>query len=139
MILVGGTLAAMAVVAATVGLVPAIEAASGQGVAGTFVAGNKPCLMYHRGCGWSGTFRARGGDTVQHVTYEGTLPAGAGGGSSVPAIYPSGGSHMVYPPRGTHVWITDVVLMVIVGGVVGCLLWIMPFGLGRREPAGAVV
>src|SRR5271169_383890 len=42
-IIAAGTLAAMAVVAAGVGLVSAIESASGQGTAGTFVVGNQPC------------------------------------------------------------------------------------------------
>jgi hypothetical protein len=136
-IVAAGTLAAMAVVAGAVGLVSAIESSSGQGAPGTFVVG-KPCLSTRGGCMWSGTFRSRHGGTVQHVDYDGSLPADAGGGSSVPAIDP-GGSHIVYPPHGSHAWLSDVLLMVLVGGVVGLLLWISPLGLGEREARGAVV
>jgi hypothetical protein len=135
----GGVIAAMAVVAAAVGLIPAIEASSGQGTAGTFVVGTQPCFRYRAGCAWSGTFQSPDGVTVQHVNYDGTLPAGAGGGSSVPAIYPAGGSHIVYPPHDSHAWVFDLVLMVLVGGVVGLLLWISPLGLGEHETSGVVV
>jgi hypothetical protein len=131
-----GTIAAMAVVAAAGGLVQAIEASSGQGTAGTFVVG-KPCFFARSGCVWSGTFRSRDGGTMQHVRYDGTLPANAGRGSSIPAVQPAG-SHVVYAPR-TRAWITDVLLMLLVGGVVGFVLWISPLGLGARETRGAVV
>jgi hypothetical protein len=137
-IVVAGVLAAMALVAGASGLIPAIEATSGQGTAGTFVVGTQPCFIYRGGCAWSGTFQSRDG-TMQHVDYDGTLPAHAGGGSSIPAIYPAGGSHIVYPPRGSHAWMTDVLLMVLVGAVIGLLLWIFPIGLGRRETPGAIV
>jgi hypothetical protein len=132
-----GTIAAMALVAAAVGLVSAIEAANREGVAGTFVPASQPCFG-SRGCVWSGTFRSGDGGTVQHVTYDGTLPTGAGGGSSVPAIEPAG-SHIVYPPHGSHAWVSDLLLMVLAGGVVGLLLWIIPLGPGGREPGGAIV
>jgi hypothetical protein len=137
-IIAAGAIAAMAVAAAVLGLVPAIEAASRQGTPGTFIVGNQPCIT--RGCFWSGTFQPQdGGATVQHVTYNGTLPADAGGGSGVPAIYPAGGSHVVYPEHGSDAWITDLVLVVLVGGVVSFGLWLSPLGLGRGETAGAVV
>jgi hypothetical protein len=139
MIVATGTIAAMAVVATAVGLVSAIEASSGQGTAGTFIVGNQPCLNHRVGCPWPGSFRSRDGGTVQHVEYYGTLPAGAGGGSSVPAIDPGGGSHIVYPPRGSHAWVGDLLWMVLVGGIVGLLLWISPLGLGGRETSGAIV
>jgi hypothetical protein len=136
-IVAAGTSAAMAVVAAAGGLVTAIEAASGQGAAGTFVVG-KPCLFARSGCVWSGTFRSPDGRTMQHVRYDGTLPAHAARGSSVPAIEPAG-SHVVYPPRSSHALITDVLLMLLVGGVVGFVLWISPLGLGGKSNRGAVV
>jgi hypothetical protein len=139
-IVAAGAMAAMAVVAAAVGLVSAIEAAGGQGAAGTFVVGNQPCLRYRGGCAWSGTFQSRDGNIVQHVAYDGTLPADAGGGSSVPAIQPGGsGSHVVYPPHGSHAWVSDLLLMALVGGIVGLLLWISPLGLGAHETGGAIV
>jgi hypothetical protein len=136
-IIAAGAIAAMAIVGAALGLVPAIAAASRQGTPGTFTVGSQPCMT--RGCYWSGTFQSQGGATVGHVTYDGTLPAGAGAGSGVPALYPAGGSHVVYPPHGSDAWITDLVLVVLVGAIVGFGLWISPVGLGRRETAGAVV
>ena len=132
-----GAVAAMAVVASAVGLVSAIEAASGQGAAGTFVVGSHQCFV-SRGCAWSGMFLPRDGSAVQHVVYDGTLPPGTGGGSNVPAVE-SGGSHIVYPPHGSHAWVSDLLLMVLVGGVVGFLLWLSPLGLGGRQPDGAIV
>jgi ferric-dicitrate binding protein FerR (iron transport regulator) len=134
-----GAIAAMAVVAGALGLVPAIEAAGGQGRAGTFIVGSQVCVNRRGGCGWSGTFKSPDGVTVQHVTYDGTLPAYAGDGSSIPAIEPAGASHIVYPPHGSRAWIDDLVLMVLVGGVIGLLLWISPLGLGDHKPAGAVL
>jgi hypothetical protein len=137
-IVAAGAIAAMAVVAGAVGLVSAIEATSGQGAVGTFVVGKQPCFRYRRGCAWSGMFRSRDGSTVQHVAYDGTLPANAGGGSSIPAIEP-GGSHIVYPPHNSHAWVSDLLLMVLAGGTVGFLLWLSPVGLGGRETPGAIV
>jgi hypothetical protein len=135
-IVIAGVVAAMAVVAGAVGLVPAIEAATGHGEAGTFIVGNQKCLR--RSCPWSGAFRAADGNTVPHVTYSGDLPANAGPGTSLPAMRPDG-SDFVYARQGNHTWITDLFWMVLVGGVVGLFLWITPLGLGRRETAGAVV
>jgi hypothetical protein len=137
MIVVAGVAAAMVVVGAAVGLIPAIEAATGHGVTGTFVAGNQSCVR-RAGCAWWGTFRSRDGDTDAHVVYSGDLPASAGPGMSFPAIQP-GGSRYVYPPHGGHTWVTDVLWMMLVGGVVGLFLWITPLGLGGNDTAGAVV
>jgi hypothetical protein len=138
-IVAAGVIAAMAVVGGALGLVPAIQAASGQGTAGTFIVGYQPCLSRKAGCPWSGTFRSPHGAAVQHVNYDGTLPTGAGDGSSIPAIYPGGGSHVVYPPRGSDAWVFDLLLMALVGGVVGLLLWLSPLGLGEQRTSGAVV
>ena len=138
-IVVAGTVVAMALVGVVGGLVPAVEASSGHGTAGTFIVGNQPCISRRAGCRWSGTFRSDDGVTMHHVAYDGTLPAGAGGGSRVPAIYPGGTSHVVYPPHSSRAWVTDVLVMLIVGGIVGFLLLIMPLGLGKRETRGAVV
>jgi hypothetical protein len=136
-IVAAGAIAAMAVVAAAGGLVTAIRASGGHGTPGTFVVG-KACFSSRIGCRWSGTFRSDDGRTVQHVRYDGTLPATAGLGSSVPAVEPAG-SHVVYPPHSSHAWITDVLLMLFAGGVVGFFLWISPLGLGARESRGAIV
>lgn len=138
-IVAAGTMAAIAVVAIAVGLPAAIGASSGQGTAGTFIAGSQVCLNPKAGCPWPGMFRSRDGVTVQHVQYDGTLPADAAGGSRVPAIDPGGRSHIVYPPRGSHAWVGDLVVIVLVGGGVGLLLWISPLGLGKPRASGAVV
>jgi hypothetical protein len=138
MIVATGAIAAMAIVAGVVGLVAAVEAAGGQGATGTFVQGNQVCVNLRFGCAWSGTFRPRSGGTVQHVVYAGTLPAGTGPGMGVPAIQPAG-SHTVYPPHGSDRWITDLVLMIFIGGLVGFLLWLSPLGLRDRGPRGAIV
>jgi hypothetical protein len=127
----------MAVAGGALGLIPAIEAASGQGTVGTFIVGSQPCFT-RGGCPWLGTFRSPGGAIVEHVTYDGTLPAYAAGGSGVPAVEP-GGSHIVYPPRSSTAWLSDLSIMVLAGAVVGLLLWLSPLGLGEHEPGGAVV
>jgi hypothetical protein len=139
LIIVGaGAVVAMAAIAAMTGLVPAIEAAGGQGTAGTFIVG-APCVTPRNGCVWSGQFQSPGGATVQHVNYDGTLPAGAGEGSSIPAVYPAGGAHVVYPRHGFHAVVSDLVIMVLVGVILAFLLWISPLGLGEHEPGGAIV
>ena len=79
---------------------------------------------------WVGTFRSPEGNTVPDVAYQGALPPSAGPGGSVPAIEP-GGSSRVYPPHSLR-WITDLLVTVLIGGVVGFVLWISPLELRRR-------
>ena len=136
-IVVAGALLAVVVVGATVGLVSAVQAAGGRGTAGTFVVGFRSCVR-RGGCIWVGTFRPKDGGTVPDVSYGGTLPVDAGPGMSFPAIDP-GGSYYVYPPHGSTTWVYDLLLMAIVGGAVGFLLWISPVGLGRRNTSEAGV
>jgi hypothetical protein len=136
-IVAAGAIAVMAVVTAATGLISAINAASGQGKAGTFIVGNQPCIARRGGCAWPGAFRSGDGVTM-NVEYVGTLPAGAGGGGSIPAIEPAGASHMVYPPHGSRAWIDDLLLVLLAGGVVGLLLWLLPVGLTGLETSGAV-
>jgi hypothetical protein len=127
---VAGAVAVMAVVAIAFALVPAIEAARGQGTVGTFTISSRVCL---RGCAWVGTFMARGGQVTPGVAYQGSLPAGAGPGSSIPAIYP-GGSHVVFAPHGSLAWFGDLLLVVLIGGAMAVALWISPIGTsGRRR------
>jgi hypothetical protein len=135
-IVAAGTIAAMAIVAGASGLIPAIQAASGGGTAGTFVVGNQGCMPRKGGCAWSGTFQSPGGALIQHVNYDANLPAGAGNGSSIPAIYPGGAAHVVYPPHGSHAWMSDLLEMVLAGAFVGFLLWLSPLGQGGRGPSG---
>lgn len=128
-IIVAGIIAAMALVAFPVGLVSAIQASGGEGTPGTFIVRSEVCLN-SRVCPWPGIFRARDGQIVQHVEFAGTLPANAPPGTSVPAVDPAG-SHIVYPPHGSHEWVTDLLWMVLIGGIVGVLLWIFPIGALR--------
>jgi hypothetical protein len=135
-IVAGGVLAAIAVATAATGLISAIDASSGQGTAGTFIVGTQGCMAFRGGCAFSGTFQSGDGVT-QNVDYDGTLPANASDGSSIPAIEPMGSSHVVYPPHGSRVWVDDLVLVLLAGGGMGLLLWLLP--LGEKETGGAVV
>jgi hypothetical protein len=127
---VAGAVAVMGVVAAAFALGPSIAAARGQGAAGTFTVGSQVCF---KGCAWVGTFVARGGQVTPGVAYEGILPAGTGPGSSVPAIFP-GGSHVVFAPHGSLVWLEDVLLALLIGGAMAVALWISPIAMpGRRR------
>lgn len=123
-----GAIAAMAIVAAAFGLWPAIDAAHGGGTTGTFTLGSSVCTP-KLGCRWVGTFESAGGQPVQ-VDYQGALPAGAGPGTSVPAIHP-GASSYVFAPHGSLAWIPDLLLVVVIGAVVALVLWISPIGLSR--------
>jgi hypothetical protein len=132
-IVVVGAVLAMAIVAASFALVPAIRAAFGQGTRGTFTLEFE---NYSRRIGntFVGTFQTPNGAVVPGVAYDGSLPASAVPGSTFPALYP-GGSHQVFPPHGSHAWISDVALMLVVGAAVAFLLWLSPLGVGRRERA----
>ncbi len=133
-ITVAGTLVAMAVVGAMVGLVPAIHAASGQGTRGTFIV--EPQLCLHRCTRTAGSFRYADGETVPDLVYAGSLPLDAHPGTTLPAIRP-GGSEFVYPPRGSLSWISDLAIMVVVGCAVGFLLLASTLGLRRRNTSRA--
>jgi hypothetical protein len=131
-IVVVGAVAAMAVVGASFGLVPAIAAAAGQGTTGTFVVGHLSCSGRY-GCTWVGTFQARNGAEIPDVAYEGRLPAGAGQGERIPARHP-GGSDQVFALHGSHTWVMDLLLVIGVGVAVAAALWISPLGTRGRAP-----
>jgi hypothetical protein len=138
-VIVAGTIAAMAIVGAAIGLPAAIEASMGQGTAGTFIVGNQPpCLNRRVGCLPAGIFRSQAGVTVQHVAYAGSLPSFAPPGTGIPAVDP-GMSNTAYPPHVSATWVHDVVLTVLIGGIVGVLLWLFPIGTGEREKSGTIV
>ncbi len=128
MIAVVSGVAVMAVAGAALGLVPAIEAADGNGTIGTFVVGSQPCLPHRGGCAYTGTFQAPGAAKVSHVAYEGSLPAGV---TSIPARYT--GYQQAYALHGSRGWAVDLVIMLLIGGAVGFLVWLLPVGLGRRS------
>jgi hypothetical protein len=129
-----GAIAAMLIVAVAFALGPAIEAARGDGTTGTFTVSSSVCTP-KLGCKWVGTFASPGGQPIQ-VNYEGNVPPGAGPGTSWPAIHP-GGSSDVFATHGSHAWIPDLLLAVVIGAVVGLALWISPISLSRRKPAAA--
>lgn len=135
MITLTGAVLAMAIVALSFGFVPAINAALGDGVTGIFVVGHQVCSS-KTGCQWVGTFRAGNGAATGGLAYGGSLPSGAGPGSSIPARYP-GGTDLVYALHGSHTWVFDLLVMVAVGAAVGAALWISPLGDGGKNPAGA--
>jgi hypothetical protein len=132
-IIAAGALAGMAIVGAALGLPAALEASSGEGMAGTFIVENQPpCLNHRVGCLPAGIFRSKNGVTIQHVGFAGTLPSFAPPGTSIPAVDP-GGSNTAYPPRDSATWVHDVLWMVLVGTIVGSLLWLFPIGTSERE------
>jgi hypothetical protein len=129
-----GVVAAMAVVGAAFGIVPAIEAANGDGTVGTFLVSGQICLR-RAGCNWVGTFETHD-QVVPAVTYEGLLPESDGPGSQIPARYP--GDKRAYALHGTHAWAWDLVYMVVIGGAVGLLIWLSPLGMRQRPTAETV-
>jgi hypothetical protein len=137
-IALAGALAAMAVVALLVGLANAIEAARGDGTTGTFVVRSEVCIR-RAGCTWKGTFRAGDGNSVPALANTDVVPPNATPGMSISVIEPTG-SQYVYLRHGSLRWISDLLIVVVIGGAVGFLLWISPIGLGRRDtnPTGVV-
>ena len=132
-IALAGALVAMAVVAFLVGLASAIEAARGDGTAGTFTVKSEVCAR-RAGCMWIGTFRAPDGDSVPAQAYTDVVPLSTSPGTSIRVIEPPG-SDYVYPLHGSLRWISDLAIMVVVGGAVGFLLLISPLGLGGPKPS----
>jgi len=129
-----GALAAMAIAALSFGLIPAIEAAQGSGVTGRFVLSHQVCSS-KTGCQWVGTFHGLGGDVINGLAYGGVVPAGDGPGSIIAVRY-SGGSYYVYALHGSHTWVFDLLITLVIGGAVGAALWISPLGEGGRDPEG---
>jgi hypothetical protein len=128
-VVAAGALAAMAVVAVSIGLVSAIQVASGQGTTGTFIVGYRTSCR--TGCAWVGTFRYPDGDMVSGVIYASGLPPGDGPGNAIPAVE-TGGTRYVYPPHDSLRWVGDLLLVLVVGAAVGFLLLVSPLALGKR-------
>jgi hypothetical protein len=134
-IVAAGSIVAMAITAASFGLIPAIEAAQGGGVTGSFVVSHRVCSS-KTGCQWVGTFDGAHGDVISGLAYAGVLPAGDGPGSTIAVRYP-GGSDQVYALHGSHTWVFDLLITLVVGAAVGAALWVSPLGDGGRNAAGA--
>ena len=133
-IAVTGAIVAMAITALSFGLVPAIDAARGEGMTGNFVVSYEVCSS-KIGCQWVGMFRASHGATFGGLAYGGSLPPGDGPGSIIPARYP-GGSDQVYALHGSHTWVIDLLVTLAISAAVGAALWISPLGAGSRNPEG---
>lgn len=133
-IVVSGAVAAMVIAAISFGLIPAIDAARGQGVTGSFVVSHQVCSS-KTGCQWVGTFRASDGAVIGELAYGGTLPQGDGPGSIIPVRYP-GGTDQVYALRGSHTWVFDLLVTLAISAAAGAALWISPIGAGGRNPEG---
>jgi hypothetical protein len=133
-IAVAGAIIAMAITALSFGLVPAIEAALGEGATGSFVVSEQVCSS-RAGCQWVGTFQAGNAAPVVGLAYGGSLPAGDGPGSTIPVRYP-GGTDQVYAVHASHTWVFDLLITLAIGMAVGAALWISPLGAGPRNPEG---
>jgi len=131
---VAGAIVAMAITGLSFGLVPAIEAASGEGITGSFVVSHEVCSS-RGGCQWAGTFQAGDAAPIVGLAYGGSLPAGDGPGSTIPVRYP-GGSDQVYAVHASHTWVFDLLITLAIGMAVGAALWISPLGAGPRLPEG---
>jgi len=129
-----GGIVAAGIAALSFGLVPAVEAALGSGTTGSFIVSHQICSA-RTGCAWAGTFEARDGQTYGPLAYGGTLPAGDGPGSVIPARYPRG-SDQVFAARGSYTWIPDLLATIVIGAIAGAALWISPLGTGDRGPVG---
>jgi hypothetical protein len=133
-IVLAGALVAMAITATSFGLLSAIDAAQGGGVTGSFVVSHQVCSV-RTGCQWVGTFHGANGDVLTGLAYSGLLPTGDGPGSSIAVRYP-GGSDQVFALHGSHTWVFDLLIALVIGAAVGGALWISPLGDNRRNPEG---
>jgi hypothetical protein len=133
-IVVAGVIVAMAIAAASFGLVSAVDAARGGGVTGSFEVSHQVCSA-KTGCQWVGTFRGGNGDVITGRAYGGLLPDGDGPGSTIEVRYAGGLD--VYALRGSHTWVFDLLITLVIGAAAGAALWISPLGEGGRNPEGA--
>ncbi|MGH3303015.1 MAG: hypothetical protein ACRDOK_15315 [Streptosporangiaceae bacterium] len=129
-----GAIVAMAIATLSFGLGPAIDAAGGGGMTGSFVVSHQVCSS-KTGCQWVGTFQGADGDAISGLAYGGLLPAGEAPGSIIAARYP-GGSDEVYALHGSHTWVFDLLITLVIGAAAGAALWISPLGEGGRNPEG---
>jgi hypothetical protein len=85
---------------------PALRAANGHGIHGTWVA--QRCVAGHGSCRWYGEFiRSDGTVVLTHASYSGDL-TGVHAGWRTPAL-DSGASDEVYPVHGSTRWEHDVI------------------------------
>jgi hypothetical protein len=107
---------------------PALRAAHGQGVHGTWVA--QQCVSNRGSCTWYGRFVLPDGTVTRpRVMYGGSLRSGHAG-LAVPAL-DAGASDEVYPPSGSKRWVHD--LIGLVGGAVAFGLLIGRWAIVKRR------
>ena len=101
---------------------PALRAAHGHGVRGTWIAEQLACARRGGSCQWTGEFVLPNGKvqlpTVLYTGRETSVHAGW----STPALN-SGGGDEVYPVQGSNRWVHDVIGVVGAGVVIGILGW----------------
>jgi len=113
-----GIIAALLLVEAASHLPAAIRAGLRHGTRGYWVATTKRCER--SACTWSGSFESPKGHVVlSSAQYIGRIPVAAHAGTSLPALFP-GGSGLVFPPTGSDLWISLLVMLVL---AVGGLYW----------------
>jgi hypothetical protein len=138
-IVLGGAIAAMVIAGAAFGVVPAIDASLGGGVTGSFTVQQDVCAHGNRGepatCTWMGIFRPGDGSVARELDYGGIMPAGDGPGSVIQARYPGGPA--AYALHGSHTWVPDLVITLVISAAVGFLLWVSPLGSGDSKPEDA--
>jgi hypothetical protein len=133
-IVLTGAIGVMVIVALAFGLVGSIDAALGGGATGSFTVQNEVCGR-RTGCEWLGTFQPRTGGSITGLAYGGTMPYRDGPGSVIAARHPAG--QYVYALHGTHTWIFDLLITLLIGAAVGFLIWVSPLGTGGSNPEGA--
>lgn len=106
-----GIIAALLLVEAATHLPAAIRAGLRHGTRGYWVATTKRCER--SACTWSGRFESPKGHVVlSSAQYIGRIPAGIHAGTAMPALF-SGGSGLVFPPTGSDLWISLLVMLVL--------------------------
>jgi hypothetical protein len=99
---------------------PALRAARGDGVQGTFVARDLRCVQHpgHELCTWYGVFRRDGAADRSGVHLYGAGRESLRTGQVVAAI-DTGRESRVYPPTGSREWIPTLGL-----ALAGCVLFV---------------
>jgi hypothetical protein len=113
-VVVAAAAGALLLLLAIPSIAPALRAAPGDGVPGTFVATHLRCVQHpgHELCSWYGNFRPTAGTAARTgVAMYGSNRAMFRQGNHVPAI-DVGRSAQVYPPSGSHEWVVIAVLLV---------------------------
>ncbi|NBE51901.1 hypothetical protein [Streptomyces boluensis] len=99
------------------------RAATAEGVAGTFTAGQLTCVRHpgHETCEWTGTFESAGGTLRRDpTTLYGSGRESLKEGQRVKAV-DVGNAGRVYSPEGSHEWIFTALLLLTGYGLLAWL------------------